>query len=146
MATLVEAAGDIHDFLSAAIRDSGPPLWPLDTPIIYENLPGQKPSSVEDPYVRPFILNASGTQVSLSGVDGRSCWRWEGLFIVQVFSPVGKGLNDAYQRIMVLQNAFEGWRSPNGVWFSNSGMEEIGPRDQWYQVNFKTDFTYDEIK
>ena len=91
MATLVEAAGDIHDFLSAAIRDSGPPLWPLDTPIIYENLPGQKPSSVEDPYVRPFILNASGTQVSLSGVGWAELLEMGGIVHCSGVQPCGKG-------------------------------------------------------
>jgi hypothetical protein len=68
------------------------------------------------------------------------------LLAVQIFTPSGEGLSEAYNLGKILMDAFEGYATPSQVWFRNARTNEVGPSDSWYQTNFLVDFTYDEMK
>lgn len=69
-----------------------------------------------------------------------------GTIFVQLFTPTGKGLNLADQLVRVVLGAFEGVRTANGVWFRDSGFNEVGQNGNHHQTNVTVSFVYDENK
>lgn len=87
-----------------------------------------------------------GGQASLAGDSGKRRYRRLGTLYVQVFTPVGEGLSANYQLCKIIADALEGVSTPRGVWFRNTRITEIGPTDDWQQINVMADFEYDEVK
>jgi hypothetical protein len=69
-----------------------------------------------------------------------------GIVIVEVYTPKGDGLTTARSLGTLVRNAFEGVSTPNGVWFRNTRVNEIGPDGHWSRVNVITEFEYDEVR
>lgn len=111
---------------------------------IYPNKKGKKPDDVTESYAKVFIQHSTGGQAAFG--DGENLFEREGFFTAQVFVPIGQGLKGGMQLCKVIADAFEEGSSPRGVWFRNGRITEIGPDGEWYNVNFVTDFTYDERK
>jgi len=44
------------------------------------------------------------------------------------------------------RDAYQGIRTPGGVWFRNATTREIGNDRAWYNVNAVIQFQYDEVK
>lgn len=113
---------------------------------LYENIGGTLPSGNSDPWARLTVRHNAGNLVSLTG--GLSTQRYvrEGTLFVQIFVPSGESLSEAYSLAELVSTAYEGETTPNGVWFKNVRVNEVGPDGHWFQVNLLIDFTYDEIK
>jgi hypothetical protein len=111
---------------------------------VYEDLPGAKPTA-QDTWARPVVRFADGHQGSLGDTTTGRMWTRVGSVIVQVFTPVGRGLSPARVAANIVAKAYEGVASPGGVWFRNVRLQEIGADGDFVQVNVVADFTYDEV-
>jgi hypothetical protein len=91
------------------------------------------------------IRHASARQDSLGGIGSRSFLR-TGTAIAAIFSPIGKGLQESYTLAKTVNDAYEGKTSPNGIWFRNVRIQEIGRDGDFFQINVIIDFEYYETK
>lgn len=91
------------------------------------------------------IRHVTGRQQTLGGVGGRAFQR-TGIIFLQIYTRVGKGLQESYQLAKVLVDAFEGKSSPNGVWFRNVRINEVGKDGTFSQTNVTVEFQYNEVK
>lgn len=91
------------------------------------------------------IRHVTGRQDTLSGKGGKSFLRG-GIIFVQIYTRVGKGLQESYQLAKVISDGFEGQASPRGVWFRNIRINEAGKDGAFYQTNVTIEFQYNEIK
>ena len=101
------------------------------------------------PWARVVLQHTAGDQYSL-GPPGNRLFEHEGLVVVQIYVPVGRGLATARSLCMIAKNAFEGTSTPSGVWFRNCHFQEIGQDAEnpetkaWDQTNVICQFVYDE--
>jgi len=112
---------------------------------IYEDVKKQRPDD-DDPYAVVTLRHAAGFQATLAGATGTRTFRRLGLLTIQVFTPIGNGLQDSYVLGKVAADAFEGSSTPGGVWFRDVRLNEIGRDGKFFQTNVLIDFQYDEIK
>lgn len=111
----------------------------------YEDVKKQRNTN-DDPWATVTLRHAAGFQATLSGATGSKTFRRLGLITFQIFTPIGKGLQDSYALAKVLTDAYEGSSTPGGVWFRDVRMNEIGRDGKFFQTNVLVDFQYDEIK
>ncbi len=132
-----QAIDDIQTMFLNAITPSG-------VQVHWENVRDQRDPS-EDPWVQFMIRHAFGSQASLGGVGNRDFER-QGVAVAAVFVPIGKGLSESYSLAKTIIDAYEGVTSPNGVWFRNSRIQEIGRDGEFHQTQVLVDFFYYETK
>jgi hypothetical protein len=135
--TYKQAIDDIQTIFLNAITPSG-------VKVHWENVRDQRDPS-EDPWVQFVIRHASGRQASLGGVGNRDFER-QGTAIAAVFVPIGKGLSESYSLAKTVADAYEGVTSPNGVWFRNVRIQEIGRDGEFHQTQVLAEFSYYETK
>ena len=141
MTTYAQAAADIRAVFEAVWAPLGYPVqWPNEVS------DARLPPDADTPWARGTILHAAGGPASLPGNIGQVRYAHGGIAIFQVFTRLGGGTQAAYALAQQLTNAFDGQRGPNGVYFSNTRIREIGPDGSWFQVNVQTDFDYEEVK
>jgi hypothetical protein len=150
--TMPNAVDEIFALLNAAWTANTPPYnVPAGTPVEIRwpnDDAGGVPAQTK-PWARVVLQHTSGGQYSL-GTPGNRLWEHEGLVVVQIYVPVGRGLATARQLCMIAKNAFEGTSSPSGVWFRNCHFQEIGQDPEnpemkaWDQSNVLCQFVYDE--
>lgn len=69
------------------------------------------------------------------------------MIFVQCFGLLDKGGRTLAQRMAEsARDAYQGIRTPGGVWFRNATTREIGNDRAWYNVNAVIQFQYDEVK
>lgn len=112
--------------------------------VFWESVQKDKPV-IDDPWASAVIRHAIGRQDTLGGVGNRSFLRG-GTFIAGIYAHGGNGLSIAYELARVSANAYEGKSSPNGVWFRDVRIQEIGRDGDWFQVNMLAEFEYYETK
>jgi hypothetical protein len=99
---------------------------------------------------RVNVAHVTGGQGALrgspEGLPNTTPWTRQGLVTVQVFTPLGTGLSIADSLYKIVLDVFEGRKSPLGVWFRETRLNEIGPSGGWFQANILAEFEYDEIK
>jgi len=136
--TYQQARDEIFDLFKAAWDTTGYPAH-------YEEVKKQR-SQNEEPWSVVTLNHASGFQATLSGADGSRTFARLGFLTVQIFTPNGKGLQDAYDLAKVVSDAFEGISTPGGVWFRNVRLNEVGRDGEFFQLNVIVEFRYDEVK
>lgn len=135
MATINEARKLIYDkFISA---------WGATTLIDTDNGEFIEPES--DPWVRLTARGQEGGQSSI-GKKGNRRYKREGIFFVQIFTPVNTGTSESDTLAQLAINILEGERLSIDVWTGNSVNREVGAEGKWYATNVETEFTYEEIK
>lgn len=119
---------------------------PLDPEvnIYWENVRDQRRADQES-WIQFVIRHASGRQASLGGVGNRDFERL-GTAVAAIFVPIGKGLSESYDLAKTVADAYEGVQSPNGVWFRNVRIQEIGRDGQFHQTQVLVEFAYYETK
>jgi len=133
-----QARDEIFDVLIAA--------WtPTTFPIHWEEVRKQR-SKDEKPWAVATLQHSAGFQSTLSGAVGSRTFTRLGFLTVQIFTPNGKGLQDAYDLAKVVSDAFEGISTPGGVWFRNVRLNEVGRDGEFFQLNVVVEFRYDEVK
>jgi hypothetical protein len=112
---------------------------------LYPNVAGDIPTGT-DGWARVNIIHSDEEQASLSGALNTTRFRRDGGLTVQIFTKSGEGLSNGHALTKIVQDAFEGQSTSDGIWFRNVRVNEVGPDGDWYQINVLVDFTYDEIK
>lgn len=120
-------------------------VWPDGRTLIYDDVPGEIPDTTQM-WGRATVRHLDGGASSLSGALGKQRYTRIGLLVVQIFTPTGKGLSTSDEYVKIVMDAFDGKKSPGGVWFRNGRSQEVGPDGAFYQVNVSYTFEYDEIK
>jgi len=118
---------------------------PTTYPIHWEEVRNQR-SKEEKPWAVVTLQHSSGFQSTLSGAVGSRTFARLGFITVQIFTPNGKGLQEAYDLAKVVSDAFEGTSTPGGVWFRNMRLNEVGRDGEFFQLNVVIEFRYDEVK
>lgn len=133
-----QARDEIFDVLKAA--------WDTTGYLIHWEEVRKQRSKQEAPWAVATFQHTTGFQSTLSGVVGSRTFTRLGFLTVQVFTPNGKGLQDAYDLAKVVSDAFEGTATPGGVWFRNVRLNEVGRDGEFFQLNVVVEFRYDEVK
>lgn len=114
-------------------------------PMLFDDRKGQKPAT-DIPWARLTVQHNRGDQEALANAIGRRLFSRDGLVIVQIFTPAGEGLRTSDALAKVVSDALEGKATPNGVWFRNVRLREVGPDGAFHQVNVIAEFVYSEAK
>jgi hypothetical protein len=104
-----------------------------------------KDVSEKEAWARFRLQHNEGGQRTLAGNDGKSRHGRKGNVIVEVHSPIGTGVKDAYALAESVKNAFEGKRTASGVWFRNVRINEVNDTTLlWYPIVVIADFDYEQ--
>lgn len=117
---------------------------PTTHQLFYSNVRDEKEID-QSPWASVVVRHAAGQQDSLGGRGNRLFLRL-GIMIVTINTPSASGLSDAYALAKVVSDAYEGVSSPNGVWFRNVRINELGRDGSFFQTNVIVDFEYTETK
>lgn len=112
--------------------------------VFWDNVRDQR-DTAENPWAEFIIQHATGSQTSLGGVGQRTFIR-VGIILVSIYVPTGKSLSESLTLAKLVGDVYEGNHSPNGVWFRNARIPEIGRDGEFHQRNVVIEFEYDEIK
>jgi hypothetical protein len=147
MTTFAEARDEIFTMFQDALSASA--YWPIT--VRYPNLNQDNVTSQPDsrdgaipPFIIAEVTHYGGRQTTVGGPTKR--FERTGAFRAQIYTPRATGLVDSDGIAKVVVDAFEGQKSPSGIWFRNVRMDEIGPDGIWFRVDVIADFRYDEIK
>ena len=114
-------------------------------PMTFDDRPGQKPDT-DLPWARASVRHNVGDQEALANPLGQKLFSRDGLFTIQVFTPMGAGLRVADTLAKVVADALEGQATPGGVWFRRVRIREIGPDGAFFHINVVAEFEYSEAK
>lgn len=135
--TFEEATDEILDMFKT--------VWdPTGHKAFYDDVRDQRETD-QSPWATVMVRHAAGRQNNLGGRGNRSFLRL-GVIIVTIHTPSASGLSDGYQLAKVVADAYEGASSPNGVWFRNVRLNELGRDGTFYRMNVLVDFEYNETK
>lgn len=135
--TFAQANDDILALLKTAWDPTGHEMF-------YDDIREQRETD-QSPWAQVVVRHAAGQQDTLGGIGNRSFLRL-GVVIVTINTPSGSGLSTAYALAKVVADAYEGVSSPNGVWFRNVRINELGRDGAFYRTNVLIDFEYSEMK
>lgn len=135
--TYEQAVDDMQAMVLAA--------WtPTGHPIFWEAVEAERQTD-DEAWAISTIRHIGGSQENLGGVGFRSFSR-SGQIFVQIFTRIGKGLQESYQLAKVIADGFEGKSSDNGIWFRNIRINEVGKDGTFTQTNVIIEFQYNEVK
>lgn len=110
--------------------------------IMYPNRPEVKPAA-STPWARVTLRHVEADQRTIQAQD--QLWENEGVVIVQLFEPSGRGLAQSILTTPMLQ-AFRATTTPGLVWFRRVTSSEQGISEHWYQTNVSAIFQYDTVE
>ena len=115
-----------------------------DTPHTLDNEKYAPPADTA--WYRCVVRHDARAQESLGGITHRK-FESVGAVIIQCFGPLDSGTVSADTLAETAQSIFEGKTlSPEGIRFTSAAIIEIGPTEDWYQINVEAFFTYTETK
>jgi len=112
--------------------------------MFYEGIRDQREAD-QSPWATVVVRHAMGRQDTLGGAGKRQFLR-TGIVLVTINTPSTSGLSGGYVLAKVVTDAYEGVASPNGVWFRNVRINELGREGTFNQINVVIDFEYYETK
>jgi hypothetical protein len=110
--------------------------------IMYPNRPEAKPAA-STPWARVMLRHVEAEQRTIQAQD--QLYENEGIVIVQLFEPSGRGLAQSALTTPMLQ-AFRATTTPGLVWFRRVTASEQGISEHWYQTNVSAIFQYDTVE
>jgi len=113
--------------------------------VVWPDKGGEKPVNPE-PWLQVKLAHSLGTQETLGNHLGQRLWKRRGRLFCQIATPSGDGATEAYGLAKTVGDAFEGKKSPSGIWFVRTSINELGNSGDWYLINVITDFEYNELK
>lgn len=135
--TYKQANDDILALLKAAWDTTGHKMF-------WEGVRDQRETD-QLPWATVVVRHATGQQDTLGGIGNRQFVRL-GTMVVSIYTPSSSGLSEGYNLAKVVADAYEGVSSPNGVWFRNVRVNELGREGTFFQTNVVVDFEYYETK
>ena len=123
----------------------------LEIPIVWGNVAHNIQGAPDlfgnqTPFLHVQALHSSGRTASLRGSRGQKHEKSGTLIAAYRFPEGGGGNADALDVIGIIEEAFMGKRSPNGVWFRNTQTSDVGTDRTWYVMTMTTNFLYDLIR
>ena len=117
-----------------------------NAPLHFANVKSDRPgedgsSSQAEAWGRVSVQMVESPQ----STQGRRRWLTTGILTVQIFTPFGDGhlLGDAFAAVLL--NALRGaTNSPDGVWYFDATVNEIGQDGPWFQSNVTASFRFQE--
>jgi hypothetical protein len=99
----------------------------------------------EIPFCRVSVKPNTRQQATLAGVGGRR-FDQTGLFTAQIFTLAGDG--GALDRTLtrLVERAFEGISTPNGVWFRNVRTTSSGTDGHYWMSLVVAEWEYQEVR
>lgn len=134
-----QAVDDMLDLLKAQVTALAPTMK-----LYYEDT-REPTNNSKDPYANVMVRHAAGRQGTLGGQGARTFERF-GIIMVTINTPSASGLSSYLSLAKVVADAYEGVSSPNGVWFRNVRINELGRFGAFFQTNVLVDFEYTETK
>lgn len=107
--------------------------------ILWPNMDGEP--NTQQSWVKPFMLPGKSRLASIGKATRR--WRNPGIFIVQVFSPIGVGEEVGLAIADSVVTAMRGI-TLSGVRLKESSVTRVGADGQWFQHNVTTPYEYDD--
>lgn len=135
--TYKQANDDILALLKAAWDTTGHKMF-------WEEIRDDRETD-QSPWAMVIVRHAAGQQDTLGGKGHRQFLRI-GSIVVTINTPSSSGLSEGYNLAKVVADAYEGVASPNGVWFRNIRINELGREGTFFQTNVIVDFEYYETK
>lgn len=136
MASLNQARERIYQHFATA--------WGSTSAFTFENEKFAPPSGAA--WVRLSVRHRVRGQETL-GPAGNRKFESFGAVIVQVFTPLDNGTAAADTLAELVRTTFEGKvLLPEHIRVYAVGVREVGPSDEWHQVNVEAEFQYDETK
>lgn len=117
-------------------------LLPLASTIIYPNTGTPVPTVGTTTWARVMLQHVQGGQRSIPQENQHS--RQEGIVIIQVFEPSGRGLGASTVSDVLLRALRRA--AVSSLFFKNATKEEIGISGPWFQVNISAQFDYDTVE
>lgn len=134
---------DARDALYQLVRDA----WGTRGPIDYEDLPQTPgcpiPPEGQEPWLRLKLMVVQGSEPVLVNAVGSRCFRENAIFMVQVFTPFGTGMQKPEELGQVVVRSLRG-KSPLGIFIRQVTKTAQGSDGHWYQVNVTANVEYDE--
>ncbi len=143
MTTMIEAVDDMHERFYA--------VWqPLGHPAKYQDVASDPAmdAAIDSglvPWARVTVRHNLKDQTTLAGPDG-SRFTSRGILFIEVYTPTGDGCVLSRTLCPLIEKAYQGISTPNGVWFTKVQTQEIGNEGMWYHANVSCLFKYDSIK
>lgn len=130
-------------------------LWATDSAAIAGYVPAIYWPNIEEPVSKPVGTywarmsrqTVIQSQANIAGADSVRRYTTRGLLSVQIFAPmmlVASGKVCA-QLAQIVQNAYRGVTTVNGIWFRNVTIKELPADGRYYRCNVVSDFQYDEV-
>lgn len=116
--------------------------WGANGPIAYENKPFKIPD--DSVWCRVVVRHAASRQATLTDSTGYKRFDVYGAYIAQIFFPLGKGTESAYNVIETLANALRKQKSQ--VTFRNVSWEEVGPDGKFFMFKLSAQFEYSQVR
>lgn len=95
-----------------------------------------------------FVVSMNHTEGRQAAFGGLSQRRWEsrGFVTVEIRAPVKQGgLTLTDQLSTIMENAFRGQTTPNGVWFRDVVGREVPPKDGNARTQVSAELIYQEM-
>lgn len=147
-ATYEEATDKIKQLFWFRWRALTPALNGGDViPVRWDAKDEVKAPVVTKPFARHSLKHGTSRQMTF-GPPGQRRFERPGVVTVQVFIPQTntEGLTLAEKCAIIARDAYEGVGTPEGIWFRNARIQEVGPDGTWLQYNMTSDFLYDELR
>lgn len=146
-ATITQARDEMSAVLADALvaTDGDSPDF-SDIPVAWPDKEFVIPKDTTVTWARFVIRHATGGNVSLGSANGTKRYNRAGVLAVQLFTPIGLGYSTTDLLTSIIMEAYEKGSTPNGVWFRNVRLVEVGVTDGWNQTNVISEFEYDEVR
>jgi hypothetical protein len=97
------------------------------------------------PWARVSTAITAGWQATMGDVGNRR-FDTEGILTIEIYTPRGDGLTSARILHRLVEQAFQGVSTLNGVWFRNVRTVPAQPSGPWSHANVIIEFLYDEVR
>lgn len=84
-------------------------------------------------------------QTSLAS-SGNAKYTAQGIVIVDIFTPTGDGGTLARTLYSLVETAWEGVSTPNGVWYRNVRTSDEGQDGHYWHTQTIAEWSYDEVR
>lgn len=152
-ATIEQARDQICDLVKQALlADTDGALIVNATPtqLLWWNRPGDPPADPDTvgnpaPWIKVEVRHVLGGQSTLSGPTGGNRTTRRGIATVKFYEGFGSGLTQTDKLARVIERAFLGKSTTNGVWFRRVRTMEFGKDGSWFRTDVLAEFEYDDV-
>lgn len=107
-----------------------------------------EPDDAEIGYARMILSHTDMGQSSLSDATGFKLWERSGLGVIELYTPIGAGIVDAYNAAEEVVKLYQNASTPSGVWFRNVRLEDrspngLNPSPQRKRFHLDVEFTFE---